>query len=133
MIICQGLIAQTGSISFTYDSDGNMEHRLVISVPSYVKTNFTQKDTIAVEDKLDNQNIILYPNPTRGLFKISVNKLDEAVKNYFYLFSSNGSRLMNKNLSNNMTTVDISNYPKGTYLLNISLGGKVSKWKVIKQ
>lgn len=133
MSVCMGLRAQTGSVSYFYDDDGNVKQRLVLTMPAQVKSHFTQTDSVAVTDKLGDQKVMLYPNPTRGQFQISITSLDPKVKNYYMLFSTSGSRLIYRELSETMTGVDISQFPSGTYLLDIILGDKISRWKVIKQ
>ena len=134
LLLCNNMTAQTtGQVSFSYDLDGNMEHRLVIIVPSQVKSHNNPKDTVQMVDLLGEQKLIIYPNPTKGIFQVSINTLDIKANNYFILYSLTGSQLMNQHISDCITSIDISNYPAGAYLMNIILGDKVSKWKVIKQ
>ena len=135
MFVCMGISAQTGSVSFQYDDDGNVKQRLVISVPAQVKSHHTQTDSVQVQvtDELGNQKVIIYPNPTKGQFQINITRLDFKAKNFYTIFSTTGSRLIYGELSDTMTGVDISQFPSGTYLLDIILGDKVSRWKVIKQ
>lgn len=133
LFLCISINAQTDKVSYTYDNDGNMVQRLVISVPAYVKDHYKQTNSAPVTDNLGNQKILLYPNPTKGQFQISISNLDPKAKNYYIVFSISGRRLINSELSDIMTNVDISQFPTGTYLLDIILGDKTSRWKVIKQ
>lgn len=135
LFACLGVHAQTGTVSFNYDDDGNMKQRLVVTVPAHVKTSQNPNDSVPkpVVDDLSIQQVVIYPNPTKGQFQINILNLDEKAKNYCLLFSASGTRLLSKDIVNSTTGVDITRFPVGTYLLDIFLGNKVSRWKIIKQ
>jgi len=131
-MMCLAVQTEAQTVNFSYDSDGNMNLRKVLIVgPVGVKAS--PKDTVAVSEEVGLQKVILYPNPTRGLFQIAVTVLDSKKKNYYNLYALSGVKLLGKNISGEYTEIDISNYPVGTYLLDIFLGDKVSRWKIIKQ
>ncbi len=76
-----------------------------------------------------SENIIVYPNPTNGNVNIMVNNLTNVSVSVYDL---NGRTILNKELSANENTVDISNFQTGMYLFRIkSSEGEVVK-KVIK-
>jgi len=131
-LVCSVVHTTAQTVGFSYDLDGNMsERKLVVVRPSGVKAS--PKDTVSVSDKIGDQKVTVYPNPTRGLFQVAVTQFDSNKKNYFHLYSLTGTKLQQKNLSGSSTDIDISNYPSGTYLLDVFLGDKVSRWKIIKQ
>ena len=119
--------AQT--VIYTSDLDGNMIHRKVLTVRSATVSD-EEKDPIS--DEIGEQKVTIYPNPTRGHFQVELALLDEKLKNYFIIYSLSGTKIQQNKISNVLTDIDISNYPSGTYLLDIFLGDKVSRWKVIK-
>lgn len=120
------------TVGFTYDLDGNMTLRKIVTIPpGQVKSS--NKDTVSISDEIGEQKVTIYPNPTKGLFQVVVKILDNKQKNYYLLYSLSGTRLQNNNITNESTDINISNYPSGAYLLDIFLGNKVSRWKVIKQ
>ncbi|MEI7502471.1 MAG: T9SS type A sorting domain-containing protein [Paludibacter sp.] len=131
-LLCLAVQAKAQTVSFTYDNDGNMNQRKVLTVgPVGVKAS--PKDTASVSEVIGLQKVILYPNPTKGQFQVAVTLLDGKQKNYYNLYALSGVKLIGKTISSALTDIDISNYPVGTYLLDIFLGDKVSRWKVIKQ
>ncbi len=119
-------------VHFAYDSDGNMTQRRVVIVSSKVDKNNPQIIN-PVFDNVEEQKITLYPNPTKGVFQIGVTQLDSKKKNLAVLYSLNGIKLIELNLSSDLTSVDLSEKPSGVYLLDIYLGEKISRWKVIKE
>ena len=134
IVICFAFQAKAQTVGFTYDNDGNMTQRKIVTVgPSGVKA--AHKDTVSapVTDELGLQKITIYPVPTRGMFQVEVTQLDSKQNNYFCLYSLSGAKLMQQKLTGESTNIDISNYPPTTYLLDVYLGEKVSRWKVIKQ
>jgi len=133
MLLCSFAHVQGQTkVGFDYDLDGNMIHRKIVTMLSpAVKSEM--KDTASVSDIIGEQKITIYPNPTKGLFQIAIKTLDSNQKNYFLLYSISGTKLQQKNISDSYMDIDISNYPKGVYLLDVILGDKVSRWKVIKQ
>jgi len=124
--------SQAQTVSFSYDDDGNMkERKLVVVGPTGVKAS--HKDSVSVSDEIGEQKITIYPNPTRGMFQVAIKIMDNKQKNYFRLYSLSGAYLQEKNITSESTNIDISRYPAGAYLLDVFLGDKVSRWKVIKQ
>lgn len=132
LICLHTIVGRAQTVKFDYDNDGNVRQRkvLIMSVPKQKQATETPAP---VTQDLGEQKISLYPNPTRGEFLLSVQLLNNKETNSYSLYSLNGSLIAKEPISGNSTTVNISEYPKGIYLLDIFLGDKVSRWKVIKQ
>jgi Secretion system C-terminal sorting domain len=73
-------------------------------------------------------NIKIYPNPTTGIFTISI-KEDASVKMYDMF----GKLIYTSKTNIGESKIDISNYPSGIYLLQVETeNGSVTK-KIIKE
>lgn len=132
VILLSCFYANAQMVGFEYDDDGNMKLRKIITVgASTVKAS--EEQTISVEEKIDELKIIIYPNPTSGLFQVSISNIDSKQRNYYNIYSLNGSLLIKKEIDSSMTDIDISAFSKGTYLMDLFLGDKISRWKVIKK
>jgi hypothetical protein len=88
--------------------------------------------TTRIEDHLNHQ-IETFPNPVINQVVIKTDKLF----NSFSIYSINGQRLEAHNLESNLShqqTIDLSQYPKGIYFIEIVLenGNSLTK-KIIKQ
>ncbi len=123
--------SQTTRVGFECDDDGNMKLRKVVEVvPQGAKRNEEAKP---IEEKIGELKIVIYPNPTNGIMQLSISGLDTKQNNYYSLYSLNGSLLKKEIITVNMTEINISSFTPGTYLMDINLGDKVSRWKVIKK
>ncbi|MEA4967235.1 MAG: T9SS type A sorting domain-containing protein [Bacteroidaceae bacterium] len=125
------IASQTTNVEFNYDADGNMILRKIIVVPSNIKGNPNQDDVISEE--IGQQKIKIYPNPTNGIIKLDISEIDDLLNNYCLIYSLNGTLLLKKKISGSLTEIDLSSYETGSYLMDICLGDKTSRWKVIKQ
>lgn len=123
-------IGQT--ISFRYDDSGNRTLRDLAK--SIVKSNGISEDNdqLPILKSLDESTICIYPNPTKGILLMEVTKLEgECIT--FFLADLNGKVLLEKEISEPSTTIDISDKSSGTYILRIKSGAEYAEWKIIKQ
>ena len=134
IVLCFTVHAKAQTVNFTYDNDGNMTQRKILTIPPQ-NAKAAHKDTVSapVTDQIGLQKITIYPVPTRGMFQVAVTLLDSKQNNYFCLYSLSGAKILQHKITNESTSIDISTYPPATYLLDVYLGDKVSRWKVIKQ
>ena len=79
---------------------------------------------------LDN-NIMLFPNPTTGLVQFANLPL---TKNLFSLYNNMGQKIIVREIINNNSTIDFTQYPNGIYYYYISdeVGSVISRSKLIK-
>ncbi|TYC08829.1 T9SS type A sorting domain-containing protein [Bizionia gelidisalsuginis] len=89
----------------------------------------TVDETLGVNDNVMLNDIAIYPNPTRGLLIINNNiGIDMQVT----IYDINGRVLISKSNNDTMTTLDMTSFSNGIYLLRIQTkSGEFSK-KVIK-
>ena len=95
-------------------------------------TNIEVKDVVGIED-ISSDFIEIYPNPTRGIFNVSI-QLNNLQNVSLELVNSLGELFSDKNLGESKgelnESFDLSNQPSGIYLLRISLDDKVITRKV---
>jgi hypothetical protein len=87
-----------------------------------------------IDDKVQNADIRIYPNPTEGRFAVSISGVSDEISGKIYLLDLTGQQIEMK-LANrdNKTEFDLSGKPAGVYLLKIQLGENISTWKIIKK
>ena len=75
-------------------------------------------------DNITNENLFIYPNPSRGVINFSNNLIDERIQ----IFSINGEKVYDRTITKNSIDLDLQS---GFYLLKISNNSKVLNHKII--
>lgn len=78
------------------------------------------------------QEIRIYPNPTKGLLRIDIPNLDGA-NITLDVFDSHGRLLIRKDAQAIGNQLDLSAYPTGMYILLIRTETDKQEWKIIKE
>ena len=126
------LQAQT-AIAYEYDQDGNRSCRRIAKIDDKAPAFNGDPNQAVEQDNIGIQTVAIYPNPTKGIFSIGVTGLDSEKENYFLLYNMQGKLLKRQRITSDRTSVDITWDAAGMYLLDVSLGGNVSRWKIVKQ
>jgi len=116
----------------TLNSDIN-EDSLVqrIAQQVYLCGNATQNQGLNENNSI---NILVSPNPVKNLMKLSLPDVPEQLEISLYSFT--GKKVLEKNVVNRSECmVDISNFPKGNYLLKVEnvKTGETGVVKILKQ
>ena len=126
----------------TWPFNGQQYILLNVAMLPSVETNFTQSameiDYVRVyqESALSNLNveklidIVLYPNPVTNKLNININ--DSLLGVSAKIYSLLGQELYSLILDEKQNTVDLSNYQKGIYLINIENKKGTKTYKFIK-
>ena len=82
----------------------------------------------------EQNNIIIYPNPTKGALNISIDKSLEG-NSKIDVYNTIGLLIQSKNNSfrNNTTQIDLSGYSPGLYLIKIDINNNTYFGKIIKE
>lgn len=126
------LQAQT-AIAYEYDPDGNRSCRRIANIYDKAPAFKGDPNQAVEQDNIGTQTVAIYPNPTKGIFSIGVTGLNSEQENYFLLYNMQGKLLKRQRITSDRTSVDITWDAAGMYLLDVSLGGNVSRWKIVKQ
>ena len=134
LIICLTATLQaTGqSISFNYDSDGNMTSRYTVTLRSGQQEDVAPQTPDNVTIALDDIRITVSPNPTRGEIFVDISPLNSKENNFLQVFDLSGRLIETRRITSERSRVEIRG-GAGVYLINIHLGVTVSNWKIIKQ
>jgi hypothetical protein len=84
-----------------------------------------------IEKQKANKRVSIFPNPTKGKFTI---ELENTSKNSLIVISDLvGKVIFSKTIIDNTLQIDISNQPKGIYLVKIINGNNVTTQKIVYQ
>jgi hypothetical protein len=147
------LIAQ-----ITTDGVMSFELNIQLGTPDGGTEQYVARNPVGLETKLDcltfnssvntgienpfekgqgNSNIVsAFPNPTNGKFSLTIYLNGNSSDNHYTLYNAIGKVILMKNIENasgNYTDhVDLSNNPKGLYFIEVSIAGKKSTCKIMK-
>lgn len=84
--------------------------------------------------KLNNSNqIVIYPNPTNSLLTLETNGISFSNLSDIKIFSILGEQLYSLPINSKTTTIDLSSYATGTYILVTRIDGLQKTFKIIKE
>lgn len=81
----------------------------------------------------DRVRTIVYPNPTEGILNINIPEYSEDKKGEIRLFDMSGKNIIRQKLLSGTTSIDMSTYNKGIYMLLIIIDGETITHKIIKK
>lgn len=119
-------------VQFAYDQAGNrVKRELVITHNARSAKKAATREEAYFED-LGERTVKISSNGS-GIIKITVLHMHTEDKGNVEVYSLGGSEVLNRSLSSVETLVDISDKPKGVYILKVTLNGKVTTWKITKK
>ena len=121
------------SVGYAYDAAGNRISRTII-----LTRNMAKKQARTVKDKeytdiLSLRNITISPNPTKGMVKITITGLKDSDSCKMSIYTLKGQTIKTLPVTGETTTVDLGGQPDGIYLLDITVNGEKTSWKIIKK
>lgn len=131
MIFSFGMSSSGQSIKYAYDAAGNRIKREIVLQTRTNSKNEAKKESYS--EMLSQREIRIYPNPTDGQLKVEISNLDQSDECNLSIFNANGQNVQSVKSKSSIAEFDISNQPKGIYILVILINGEKSTWKIIKK
>ncbi len=123
-------------VYYTYDDNGNRLTRSITLKKSAVAEDSVYADEPEKEifkEEIGETQIRIYPNPTQGELVVEVTGLSPEIPVEYSVYSTTGTVLKKHKIPEHQFNIDFRAYPGGIYVLKLSLDGKVSEWKIIKE
>jgi len=146
-------------VEFSYDLSGNRFLRKIVVLnksPESVNdsneifyqdsSNAMVNDSSTFEQLMPNDNnsaaftdfvgglqIIVFPNPTSGKINLKISPFPEGLAAEISFFDFENKLLFRTVCNSGFTSLDLSHYSAGVYLMYIIIGDNVSNWKIIKE
>ena len=124
-----------GRIGYSYDAAGNrVKREIIMSVSKTMakQQNFSS-DNQSFSDMLCDNSVKIYPNSSKGALKICIFGLKDSDKCSLGVYTTQGVQILVEKVKTDNTDVNISNQPNGVYLLQITINGKSTTWKIVKK
>ncbi|MDK2773062.1 MAG: T9SS type A sorting domain-containing protein [Flavobacterium sp.] len=113
-----------GQTNYTFQTDGNINIIEGVQQPYEISV-------LEIKDFGLIENISVFPNPTTQFVTISIQEFEGLE---FQLFDINGRLIQSGKLSNSETTINVSQLPQSTFLLNILKNNSIGNtFKIIKK
>lgn len=121
-------------VVFAYDAAGNRISRsIVLMRRNAPKAQNTEEAVEPFIEKLGaNQELRIYPNPTRGIVFLDITGAGDASYR-IQLFNLKGIELRSCEAKAEQTAIDMTSYPEGVYILRIHRGDEIRDYKIIKK
>ncbi|MDW5290205.1 FG-GAP-like repeat-containing protein [Formosa sp. PL04] len=133
---------ETGATYLTYNfNDGRcicMDSTVTLDTSTELSTAFSNEcyssilSTDLIELDAVNQTII-YPNPTNAELTLKTYQTSFSERDRLHVFSIIGKQLFSSSINSQETTVDLSKYPQGTYIVTTSINGIQKTFKILKE
>lgn len=121
-----------GKIAFAYDAAGNrIKREFVID-----QLNKAPGNTSGVNenfyDSIGEKSVTLTTNPT-GIIILNIPDFTEEDKGYVAVYSLEGINILEKEIEECVISLDLSESPKGIYILYVRINENQTSWKIIKK
>lgn len=115
-----------------------MDNTAVLVTSAESSTAFTNEcfsgflSTNSIDLNTENQSFI-YPNPvnTKLILETKINSFTN--NDVLKIYSIDGKQLYKSSINSNQSTIDVSSYPKGFYILKTSINGQEKSFKIVKE
>jgi hypothetical protein len=85
------------------------------------------------EERLGETQLKIYPNPVKSVLTVEIAGFDTGQYGECRLFGSSGTLLNRTQITEENTSIDISGFPQGNYVLQIIINEEKTSWKIIKE
>ena len=109
---------------FKFYSDGYVNNEGVV-IDNFV----IQEQGSLFESVFNEQNIKLYPNPTKGLFTVELNDLNNKTIDIYDVM---GKLIFSQNTTSNKVQIDLSSYATGLYFVKIKTENNTITKRLLK-
>ena len=134
-----GVTSANPIVTVYYDEPGEYLVKLVLTDSSGVTDTLSKTYSMPDCNRLGNfannngylSKFSIFPNPNNGQFTIKTENLTTATE--VEIYDGLGKLVLKNEMKNPSTTIDISNQPKGIYLLKMVNGNNVVTQKIVYQ
>lgn len=116
--------------SFTATSNG--DYAVIVTIGSCSDTSAcVSLNTVSVNENYSSKEYSIYPNPTSGLINLHLTNVESNAR--VEVYSVVGQQIKRNSISTQKMEIDLSDYGKGIYFVQIQNGSNTISEKVIKQ
>jgi len=137
LIVLTAIPVSSQTVNYAYDPAGNRISRTIVLGPqkNASQTNTEQEESAPtyVEQIAAGLQVKIYPNPTKGLLQVEIIGNDDDANTPIAVFNQSGQQVVATQTAGQLTPVDLSGVPAGTYLMRLIIREKSEVYKIIKK
>lgn len=141
LTVCTVPLVWGQGVEYGYDAAGNRILRKVITLQKKSGSAAAAAGDQPVEvpapeiygDLPGERKVVIYPNPTQGMLRIEFRGYGDMAGIRLLLYNVQGRLLWQAGRVEPSGTLDMSAYPAGMYILQMTEGKAKSEWKIIKE
>ena len=118
--------AQT-TYTYAYDASGNRISRVI-----KIGQTRQAKDEV-FKDKIASQELLLYPNPSKGEVNIRLSNEKTIETAEILVYDVQGKLVLQQKGVDHFKTINLSQQEIGIYVVHLILNGEKTIWKVMKE
>lgn len=119
-------------VSFAYDAAGNRVKREMVLSRSMPSDARDEAENNTFYDSLGQRTVKL-AGTSAGILKIEIIGYEPSDNAFAEVYSLSGIMLLSQAVKDATAELDISGKPSGTYILNVTVNGQQTSWKIAKQ
>jgi len=120
------------SVTYTYDNAGNRTAR-TFSAAKAPQAPDEFRDATALPELIAEKSVVIFPNPTKGILSVEIKDYTDNLQAEFRLTDLSGRTVIDRKISGDNQTFDLSRLAAGIYLLQIRINGESAVRKIIKE
>ncbi|MCP4365055.1 MAG: T9SS type A sorting domain-containing protein, partial [Planctomycetes bacterium] len=129
---CPEMTPIDGATEQSYTATANGDYAVVVTVGDCSDTSACVNiNTVGVSENNLINELSIYPNPTKDLFTVNFNNFDSDSR--IIICTVIGNEIINQQIIDNKTIIDLKNYSKGIYFVKIKNGNNTLTKKIMKQ
>lgn len=114
-------------LGFELQSSDNGEFGM--NTPAYFSLSIIQRVPASISEQVDEVNVVLYPNPTKGTLNLEVGSIIEKI----VLLNTQGQEVLIHRVGRKSAQLNLLGLTPGIYIVQITTEGGVANKKIIKQ
>ena len=121
------------NIKFDYDDSGNRIQRIIDMNKSAIVDNNTEGNSEVITDQLEELQVNIYPNPTKGKIRLEIPMLDKNAEGRIKVIDASGKNVFQDDHLSVSNLINIEKLNNGIYFLHLFYNEQSLQWKIIKQ
>ncbi len=122
------IVVNSQQLSYSYDAAGNRISRTI-----YLGLKSADVQQPEFTETIAKKEIKIYPNPVESLLSVSIAGLGNETVSECLIYTLAGALVKREKIRSELTTLDMSSFSSGTYVLQILIDGEKSVWKIVKE